>query len=418
MKAHTSRTRSLAGKSPQQVVFDIFSSFGFAVTVLSFLLVITMLGTLEQTSTGLYLSQKKYFESFIVWSVDIGAVQSGLFGADTSPHEVPMLLPGGYLLMVLLFVNMMCGAVIRIRKGMRTLGILIAHCSVIFMLVAGFVSYYYKIDGLMQVPEGGKNDEFESATETSIQIERILPVSKDGKRRAWIIDGATFTDLDGDKARTFFCKDLPFEIMVMNYEANADIRPVTSATSSRAAVDGRYIQAVKREKEQEKNLDAAMVRIIHKDGHSAQGLLWRAALEPLSVTVGAETFGISLTRKKWLLPFALRLDKFVHEKHPGTERPRKYASTVTKFRDGGELVREITMNAPLREDGFAVFQQGFGQARRSDGKIVTASIFEIAKNPSDHWPLMSCIGVAIGLLIHTGSQLKRFLDKASAARSA
>ena len=418
MNAPTSASSARPAKTPQQIVFGILSSFGFAVTVLSLLLVITLLGTLEQTSTGLYLSQKKYFESFFVSSVDIGAVQAGLFGADTPPHEIPFFMPGGYLLMVLLFVNMMCGAVIRIRKGMRTLGILIAHCSVIFMLVAGFVSYYFKTDGLMQVPEGGKNNEFESATETAINIERLLPAPNDGKRTAWVIDGATFTDVSGDKGRTFFCKDLPFEIMVMNYEANADVRPPTSSTSTQAIVDGRYIQPVKREKEQEKNLDAAMVRIIQKDGHTEQGLLWRAALEPLSVVVGNETYGITLTRKKWVLPFAMRLDKFVHENHPGTERPRKFASTVTKYKQGREEVREITMNEPLREDGYAVFQQSFGQARRTDGKVVPASIFEIAQNPSDHWPLMSCIGVAIGLLIHTVSQLVRFLNKSRAPKVA
>jgi len=411
VSAPSSPSSSHAAKSLPQLVFGILSSFGFAITVLSLLLVITLLGTLEQTSTGLYLAQRKYFESFLVTTVDIGAVQSGLFGSDTPPQEMPFFMPGGYLLMVLLFVNMVCGAVIRIRKGMRTLGILIAHCSVIFMLVAGFVSYYGKIDGLMQVPEGGKNDEFESATETSINIERLLPAPTNGKRTAWVIDGATFIDATGDKGRTFFCKDLPFEITVTGYEANADVRPATASTSSKGVIDGRYIQAVKREKEQEKNLDAALIRITHKDGRTEQGLLWRVALEPFSVVVGSETYGITLTRKKWVLPFALQLEKFVHEKHPGTERPRKFASTVTKFKQGREEKREITMNEPLREDGYAVFQQSFGQARRTDGKVVPASVFEIAQNPSDHWPLISCIGVAIGLLIHTISQLVRFLNK-------
>ena len=39
--------------------------------------------------------------------------------------------------MMLLFVNMACGAVIRMRKGWKTIGVLISHLSIMFMLAAG-----------------------------------------------------------------------------------------------------------------------------------------------------------------------------------------------------------------------------------------------------------------------------------------
>ena len=93
---------SSASKSLPGTIFDLFSSFGLAITVLSFLLIDTYLGTLSQKDIGLLDSQAKYFESWgLIHDWNIGGM------------IVPIPLPGGALLMVVLFINMACGAVIR-----------------------------------------------------------------------------------------------------------------------------------------------------------------------------------------------------------------------------------------------------------------------------------------------------------------
>ena len=82
--------------------FDFFASYGFAVVVLIFLTVLTLFGTLEQANTSLFDVQNKYFNSFFL--------VHDLFG------KIPIPLPGVYLLSVLLFINLTCGAIIRVRK--------------------------------------------------------------------------------------------------------------------------------------------------------------------------------------------------------------------------------------------------------------------------------------------------------------
>jgi hypothetical protein len=47
-------------------LFRAFGSFGFAVVLLVFLLILTWLGTLEQVEVGLYEVQKKYFDSLVL----------------------------------------------------------------------------------------------------------------------------------------------------------------------------------------------------------------------------------------------------------------------------------------------------------------------------------------------------------------
>ena len=97
-------------------VFDIFASFGFAVTVLTLLLVMTYLGTLEQLEHGLFDSQRKYFESWFITNIDIDCCLRAMHIAidERPPAEprdwvLPILLPGGGLLMGLLAFNMICG---------------------------------------------------------------------------------------------------------------------------------------------------------------------------------------------------------------------------------------------------------------------------------------------------------------------
>jgi hypothetical protein len=382
-------------------LFAFFSSFGLATVVLIFLLIITLLGTLEQVEHGLFDSTKKYFESYVVTEVDLGT------------WKMPILIPGGTLLMQILFVNMLCGAVIRIRKNPRTVGVLISHVSILFMLFAGFVSQHFKKDGNMALFEGEKSDEFQSYHESVIEIERLQPAPKEGKRTALVIDGGSFQDLSEGKGRTFTNKDLPFDLMVMNYEANAEPRRVKEGEKKWQA-DGYFLQPLPKKTEAELNLDAAYVKVIDKKTKQEQlGIVWRAAAAPLTVQVGDEQFSIDLTRRKWKLPFAVRLDKFEREVHPGTERARKFTSHITEFTDGREDAKIITMNAPLRDQGHILFQASFSQDQGKSGAPVSRSIFAVVWNPADQWPLYSLLAVAAGLLIHMIGQLSRFLKRST-----
>ena len=48
-------------------LIDLLSSLGLSIVLLLILGLLTWLGTLEQVEHGLYLTQKKYFESFLLW---------------------------------------------------------------------------------------------------------------------------------------------------------------------------------------------------------------------------------------------------------------------------------------------------------------------------------------------------------------
>lgn len=400
--------------SPLSRVIAFLASFGLATVVLALLLLITLLGTLEQAEYGLVASQARYFESFFVDRIDVAACLRALAVADLGKFTLPIyILPGGYTLMAVLFVNMLVGGIIRIRKSPRTIGVIISHFAILFMIAAGAVSYHFAKEGNMNLREGETSDEFLSFHDRVIEIEKVQKDVK-AKRSVLVIDQSKYEDLSAGKGRTFTHDSLPFELMITGWKKHA--QPKRDAEGGRSdAVDGYYIQELSILDEAgaamaDEQLASACVAIVKdkKSGDEQRGILWEFAAAPWTVTVGEDKYLVSLVHRTYKLPFAIKLDKTEEEKHPGTRMARRFTSWVTKLEGGREEKRVITMNEPVRSEGFAVFQSTFSSGER-EGTSVKSSGFMIVENPSDHWPLISCIIVAEGLLLHFLMMLARFI---------
>lgn len=409
----TPPTPSILGRT-----IAFFSSFGLATVLLVLLLLITFLGTLEQVEHGLFNSQAKYFDSFLITNIDLGACLRA-FSIASKEINLPILLPGGYLVMAVLTVNLIVGGLIRIRKNPRTIGIIISHFSMVFMLIAGAVSFHFKKEGNLALLEGQTSDEFQSFHSRVIEIEQIDPPPADGKRKALVILDKYFADLtpddSGGKARTFTHPSLPFELQLKNYSPNCEPKR-TDGTQTRDVVDGYYLQPKPPNPTSEQNIDGVYASVKDKAGTEQQGILWgftsamNTAPLPWTVKVDGKTYAIDLSRQRWTLPFAVRLDKFERELHPGTERARKFTSHVTKLVGSHEEKKIITMNEPLRDEGYVLFQASFSMDQTGQSNL-KQSVFAVAQNPSDHWPLWSCVAASIGLLIHFISMLGRFMKR-------
>ena len=405
-----------SSKSLPAKVFAFLSSFGLATSVLVMLLVLTFLGTLEQAEHGLVASQARYFESAFIDRIDIGACWRALaFNAywDIGNVSLPLyIVPGGYTLMAILFVNLLFGGIMRIRKSPKTIGVIISHFAILFMIAAGAVTHHFAKEGNMNLREGQTADEFLSFHDRVIEIEKVQTDDK-AKRSVLVIDEAKYRDLTDGKGRTFTSESLPFDLLITGWKKNA--QPKRADGSRADAVDGYFIQELPQLDESgaamaDEQLGSACVAIakMKKGDEKQTGILWEFAAAPWTVTVGADKYLISLVHRTYKLPFAVRLDQTEEEKHPGTERARRFSSKVTKISGDHEEKRYITMNEPVRSEGYAVFQSTFSSGER-EGTGVKSSGFMIVENPADHWPLISCIIVAEGLLLHFLMMLARFI---------
>jgi len=408
---------SSSPSSPFAKLFAFFTSFGLATFTLAMLLLLTFLGTLEQAEYGLVASQARYFESFFIDRIDIGSCWRALaLDAywDIGNVVLPLyIVPGGYTLMAILFVNLFCGGIVRIRKSPKTIGVIISHFAILFMIAAGAVSYHFAKEGSLNLSEGQTNDEFQSFHERVIEIEK-LQKDASAKRNSLVIGDDKYRDLTAGKGRTFTHESLPFDLMVTNWKRHAQPRPDAGGSRS-DAVDGYYIQEITMLDESgaalpDEQLASACIVTAKdkKSGAEHKGILWEFAAAPWTLTIGDDSYLISMAHRTFKLPFAIRLDQTEQEKHPGTERARRFTSKVTKLNGDHEEKRVITMNEPVRSEGYAVFQQTFDDGVRN-GSGVKQSGFQIVENPADHWPLISCIIVAEGLLLHFLMMLARFI---------
>jgi hypothetical protein len=411
-------------------IYRLLGSFGLAIAILLGMFVTTFVGTLEQVHRGLYEVQRDYFESIIAWHpVVAGDVAFGL------------PLPGGGLLMGLLALNLAVGGMIRMRKDRRRLGILVTHLGIALLLAAGFVKFASGEDGYLALVPGESSSEFRSHYEWEVAIREV-----DGRRELLIPDadlralevdpfgnpaepysftgrlGRALTTgrLDGFAAQRFAHPDLPFELELSNFVANASVAPVGPMWQpTLPVVDGYSVVWRPKETEAELNSPAIEARALGPTGETlGASILAGVARAPWTLTSEGRTFLVELRARRFSMPFELRLDEFHKEEHPRTDIPSVYRSDVTTVRpEGPSEQARIEMNRPLRDGGLVLFQASFGE-RPTAGGPVTFSQFAVVRNPADKWPEYACWVIAAGMLLAFGERLLGFMRAQSARRAA
>jgi cytochrome c biogenesis protein ResB len=305
--------------------------------------------------------------------------------------------------MALLFVNLVVGGIVRLRRTWTRAGVLVVHLGIALMLAAGFVKLRFSDDGRIVLHEGESADWFESYYEWEIAISRQ---AGDGQIEEHVVPWSELSRLRPDTRGVFTSAALPFELRVSHFERSAQpVRKGPMFSVDVPVVDGWFVRTTERAKEAERDLPACYATVRFRDSGTEQsGILWGAAMHPWAVSSGGATWFLDLRRRRWPLPFEIRLEDFRKEDHPRLDMARSFESDVTMTEAGAAREVRIWMNNPLRHAGYILFQSSYSQDER--GEI---SIFSVVRNPSDHWPLYSCIVIAIGLLLHFSRRLVRYV---------
>lgn len=381
---------------PVERVLAFLGSYGLAVTLLLVLLLLTTLGTFAQAHMSLFGVQQKYFESLLVVE-------------DVGPVSFP--LPGGALVLGLLAINLIVGGLLRIRYRAANVGILIAHVGIIVLLAGSLVEALRSDKGVLTLYEGKEGNTFRSHYEWEVSVLERKP---DGRALEWVVPARELSDLSAEDVLRATGPDLPFTLTLTGWVRNGS--PVQVGAPG-VGGGGWVAQSLPSEKEAELNMPCVQAALEVGDGRPAQrALLWGGQAFSWAATLGGRSFEIDLRKRTWTLPFSIRLDDFIHEKHPGTPRAKRFSSYVTQREASGERTAHITMNEPLRSHGYKLFQSGWGPSNAPEGAPLYSS-FSVVYNPSDQVPTLSCWIIGIGLFVHMVLRLARFLG-AEARRKA
>jgi hypothetical protein len=401
-----------------------FTSLKLTVVLLAFAIVLVFIGTIAQADEGLYGAQAHYFKQWIV------------LGAHMFGHKIPLILPGGYLLGVLLLVNLVASHVFRFEFSRKKLGIQLAHAGVIVLLVGQLSTDLLSRELQMHFTEGQTLNYSDSATDYELIFNAGGEVTAIPEKLLHA----------GDELKI---SSLPFTIRVqqrwhnsdMNYRApmmqnapalttnglavNFDFRKLDDVK----AMDSRNIPTVVFELRTPAGSlgtwvasdwasDAALIEAV-RNGYAQMGAgmaqkIVSQLVVPQSVVVDGKKFTFALRAARVYHPFSLTLLKATHTTYPGTDIPKDFRSRVRidNAKSGEKREVEISMNHPLRYGGYTYYQYQMdaGQMAEQAGRTPT-SVLSVVRNPGWLTPYVGCGMVGAGLLIQFLYHLAGFVTK-------
>ncbi|MEP7014366.1 MAG: cytochrome c biogenesis protein ResB [Verrucomicrobiota bacterium] len=380
-------------------VVDLFTSLKLTIVCLAAAMVLIFAGTLAQVHLGIHEAQQRYFQSLFVW-----------WPPDSRSFKIP-IFPGGHLIGAVLLVNLIAAHARRFRWAWQKLGIHLTHAGLIIMLAGGLFTDLFAVESHMRLAGG----DTKNYSEDQLRMElAVIDTSDNELDQVTAIPEAVLRH-----NHTIDHSSLPFRIVVRNFfqnsrlkmlsEAGGDARPIANQGSG-AMIS---VESVPRATGvNERDVPSAAIEIVPKDSGGSLGiwLVSDALGAPQTFFCGGRTWVIALRTTRYYKPYSVTLQKFTHERYPGTEIPKNFSSRVTLIDPELSVNRDVLiyMNHPLRYRGETFYQAGFE-------KDDSATILQVVHNPSFIAPYLACVIVAAGLLVQFGYHLVGFARKRRSA---
>jgi hypothetical protein len=392
-----------------QRLVDFFSSLKLTVVCLSAAMVLVFVGTLAQVNAGITEVQGIYFHSFFVW-----------WPADAQGFKIP-IFPGGHLIGAVLLINLLAAHLTRFRWSWRKLGIHLTHLGLVILLVGGLFTDLFSVESYMRLAPGETKNYSEDPRlmelvvidESDKELDTVTAIPEARLAEGSVIEHGS----------------LPFRIIVRKFYRNSFLQPISktdgeNAGKTPASTQGVGSQVMVREiplatAQNERNEESVVIEVVPLPETGAvtapsvgTWLLSDQLGAPQGFTMGGRSWRLALRPVRYYKPYSLTLKTFTHDRYPGTQIPKNFASqAILVDRERGEN-RDVLiyMNHPLRYRGETFFQSGFTE---NDA----ATILQDVHNPSFLTPYLACVVVGLGLLIQFLIHFVGFLQRRKGATS-
>ena len=392
------------------------ASLKLTVVLLALLMLLVFAGTWAQIDMGIWETLRTYFRSFFVW------IPLAIFFPRHWDVPGGLPFPGGYFLGTLLLLNLALAHATRFAPSRRKIGIFLIHFGLVLLVVGEAVTGMFAEESRMSIDEGQTVHFAEDAREVELAI-----IDPNDPQHDWVV-AVPQTRLRNKKL--IQSAELPFDVYVEQYLPNAELfeseeplppvpHPGIVSANRGFAVDlnarARPRQVASGVDQGEIDLPVVYVRL-SSDGQDLG--TWMAALyftlvprfgmQP--VVVDGKTYLLGLRYKRVYKPYSMHLVDFSHDRYLGTDTPRNFSSLVRLVDASQNEDREVLiyMNNPLRYRGETFYQASFKQG---DG----GTVLQVVRNPGWLLPYIACTLGALGMLIHFGMHLTRFVNRRRAA---
>jgi hypothetical protein len=211
-------------------IWKFLTSLRLTVVCLALAILLVFVGTVAQADEGLYQAQERYFKHWIV----IGATMWG--------KHVPIVLPGGYTLGVVLLANLVAAHIKRFKWSASKVGIHLTHAGIVILLVGQLATDMTQVESRMSFMEGQTASYVEHARE-----HELVFLNDAGSGQDEVI---AFPEKLVVKGGEIAHPALPFTARVREMSPNGDVieqSEITAAagklTTALATVEGQYSTA-------------------------------------------------------------------------------------------------------------------------------------------------------------------------------
>jgi hypothetical protein len=386
-------------------VFKFFASLRLTVVLLGLSLVLIFFGTLDQVHYGIWETQKRYFESFlVVWSYPPQWI------AYNKLYWFHLPMPGGYLLGAMLLLNLLAAHFTRFQLSAKKSGIFLIHFGLILLLISELLTDLVSQESQMPVDEGGSSNYSQAFRENELVfIDRSHP------------DYDTVHSIPEELLKPgvrIDVPDTPLSIRTVRFFPNANVGRANAPLLDNLADQGVAVKmnvvatpAEVTYAENDINTVSAYVEVFGPDGPIGTWLVSNVLDErfpPQMVSLGEQSWEIAIRFTRYYYPFEIELIDFRHDKYPGTEIPFNFSSEVMVHHNDSAKDQKalIYMNHPLRYEGLTFYQASFANQD-------TTSIFQVVRNPGWVLPYISVLLMGLGMIVQFGMHLFKFLGKRS-----
>jgi ABC-type transport system involved in cytochrome c biogenesis permease subunit len=393
------------------------ASLQLTVVLFSVAMALVFFGTLGMTQDSIEGAVHKYFRCWVAWIdlqglAEFGKVFFPISKSTSLALRVPF--PGGYTIGWVMFVNLLAAHIVRFKLTWKRSGIFLLHAGVIVLLAGEFLTGQLSVETRMTIKEGESADFVRSLS--LIELAVIDP-SDPNVDQVVVVPGEMLED--ARKTDWISQPELPFDFQVVKYFPNAGLRDLKLDEKPEADQGGLRKYGLESrptvkgtDSDGKLNYPGAYLTLRGKSGEILGTYLFFTLLEnrKQQVTVAGKTYDAVLRFQRTYKPYKVQLVKAEHDKYPGTEIPKDYASTVVvddpAFGEHGPI--RIWMNHPMYYRGETFYQSQMSSEEESDVKTTG---LQVVRNPAWTFPYFACAMVALGMAFHFLLRLTAFLPK-------
>ncbi|QDU56419.1 cytochrome c biogenesis protein [Aeoliella mucimassa] len=311
-------------------------------------------------------------------------------------------------------------------------GVILLHIGIAMLMAHEFYVAETNVEAKMIIPEGGSANWVYDDRETELAI---IDRSSEETDHVTVIPGeliAKAAEASADSEdRVIRSDELPVDVKVVEYFPNMTIAPQAPPTGeSPLRGAARTIEAKSAEVNPQQVFPGAYIELLDKKSQESLGqylvtlffdkeptMLFGPMFQSWAgyptgsgeqVVEGSDTpLAISMRYKRIYKPYDIALRDFSFDKFAGSSKAKNYSAdvTLTDHETGSVIDFHIFMNNPLRYRGETFYQTGFDQWTEK------TTILQVVENEGWMVPYIACAAVGVGMLVHFGIILLRFLNR-------